>query len=61
MSLVCDECKLLNNIDCQLINHPSIGDLLSGDDDSALQFLTHLTVEEFDDVKSGFKISLVRN
>lgn len=39
-----------------LINHPQVSALLSEEDEECLQFLTKLDVEEFEDVKSGYKI-----
>jgi len=41
---------------CQ--NHPIMGELLTEEDKSAFKHLTELLVEEFDDIKSGFKIHL---
>lgn len=42
-----------------MTNHPSISQLLNEEDEQALLCLENLTVDEFEDVKSGFKISLV--
>lgn len=43
----------------QLINNTQFADLLSGDDETALQYLSNLTVEEYEDPNSGYKISFV--
>lgn len=40
------------------INHPQIGSLMTEDDEEILQHLTKLEVQEFDDIKSGYKITL---
>ena len=45
----------------QLVNHPGISELLNDEDEQALQYLEGLSVDEFEDVKSGFKISMVCN
>ena len=47
--------------DSQLSNHPAISEILNGDDEQALQYMDGLSVDEFEDVKSGFKINLVCN
>lgn len=39
------------------INHPQVSALLSEDDEEALQCLTEVEVEEFEDIKSGYKIN----
>lgn len=33
--------------------------LLNGDDEEALQFLTKVEVQEFEDIKSGYRINFV--
>lgn len=38
------------------VNHPQVSALLDEEDEEALQFLTKLEVEEFEDIKSGYKI-----
>ena len=43
----------------QLINNPQFSDLLTGEDETALQYLKNLTVEEYEDSNSGYKISFV--
>jgi len=40
------------------LNHEMLADLLDEEDQNAFKFLKELNVEDFDDVKSGFKISL---
>jgi hypothetical protein len=39
------------------INHPQISALLTEDDEDALQFLERVEVQEFDDIKTGYKIN----
>lgn len=39
------------------INHPRISSILQDQEEEALHYMTALTVEDFDDVKTGFKIS----
>jgi len=39
------------------VNHPQVSALLDEEDEEALQFLTKLEVQEFDDIKSGYKIN----
>lgn len=43
----------------QLINNQQFAQFLSGEDEVALQYLTSLTVEEYEDSKSGYKIAFV--
>jgi len=38
------------------INHPQLSIMIEEDEEDALQHLTKLEVEEFEDIKSGFKI-----
>jgi len=38
------------------INHPQVSSLLFEEDEEALQYMTGLEVQEFDDIKSGYKI-----
>jgi len=38
------------------INHPQISAIIEEDEEDALQFLTKLEVEEFEDIKSGYRI-----
>nr|KAG5710577.1 hypothetical protein BaRGS_013223 [Batillaria attramentaria] len=38
------------------VNHPQVSALLTEDDEEALQFLTKVEVQEFDDIKSGYRI-----
>jgi template-activating factor I len=39
------------------VNHPQLSTLLDDDDEEALQYLKKLEVQEFDDIKSGYKIN----
>jgi hypothetical protein len=39
------------------INHPQISALLTEEDEEALQFLEKVEVQEFDDIKTGYKIN----
>jgi len=39
------------------INHPQISALLTEDDEDALQFLDKVEVQEFEDIKTGYKIN----
>ena len=41
------------------VNHPQVSALLGEEDEEALQFLSKVVVQEFEDVKSGYKISFV--
>lgn len=43
----------------QFVNHPQVSALLTEDDEEALQFLTKVEVQEFDDIKSGYTINFV--
>merc|ERR1712055_714602 len=38
------------------INHPQISSIIEEDEEDALQYLDRLEVEEFEDIKSGYKI-----
>jgi len=38
------------------INHPQVSAILGEEDEDALQYLTAIAVEEFDDIKSGYKV-----
>jgi len=40
------------------INHPQISALIEEEEEDCLQYLTKLEVEEFEDIKSGYKINL---
>jgi template-activating factor I len=42
------------------VNHPQLSTLLDEDDEEALHFCRKLEVQEFDDIKSGYKINFVR-
>jgi len=39
------------------INHPQISGLIEEEDEDCLQYLSKLEVEEFEDIKSGYKIN----
>lgn len=39
------------------VNHPQVSALLNEEDEEALQYLTRVEVQEFEDIKSGYKIS----
>ncbi len=41
------------------MNNSQFVELLSGEDETALQYLKNLTVEEYEDPNSGYKISFV--
>ena len=43
----------------QFVNHPQVSALLTEDDEEALQFLSKVEVQEFDDIKSGYTINFV--
>ena len=44
----------------QLLNNPQFSEFLGEDDETVLQYLENLTVDECEDVKSaGYKISFV--
>jgi len=38
-------------------NHPQVSSIVTEKDEEALQFLTEMEVEEFEDIKSGYKVS----
>lgn len=39
------------------VNHPQISAILDEDEEECLQFLNTVNIEEFDDIKSGYKIT----
>lgn len=43
----------------QFINHPQLQVLIDEEDEEALQYMTFLEVEEFEDIKSGYRIKFV--
>lgn len=43
----------------QLFNHPGVSDLINEEDELVLQYLDTLSVDEYENVKSGFKILMV--
>lgn len=40
------------------INHPQISEIIEEDEEDCLQYMTRLEVEEFEDIKSGYRIKL---
>ena len=49
----------LSLITTQFVNHPQISALLDEEDEEALHYLSSLEVEEFEDIKSGYRIKFV--
>lgn len=45
----------------QFVNHPQVSALLNEDDEEALQYLIKVEVQEFEDIKSGYRINFVSN
>lgn len=43
----------------QFINHPQMQLYIDEEDEEALQYMTSLEVEEFEDIKSGYRIKFV--
>ena len=43
----------------QLLNHTQFSELLGEEDETVLQYLENIKVDEFEDVKSGYKVSMV--
>ena len=43
----------------QLLNHPQFSELLGEEDETVLQYVENIRVDEFEDVKSGYKVSMV--
>lgn len=41
------------------MNHPQVSALLNEEDEEALQYLSKVEVQEFEDIKSGYKINFV--
>ena len=41
------------------MNNPNLSEMINDDDEGALQYLSNLVVVEYEDVKSGYKISFV--
>ena len=39
------------------VNHPQISDILDEDEEDALHYMSKLEVEEFEDIKSGYRIN----
>jgi template-activating factor I len=42
----------------QFVNHPQISAILDEDEEECLHYLNKVEVEEFDDIKSGYRINL---
>lgn len=40
----------------QFVNHPQISAILDEDEEECLHYLSKLEVEEFEDIKSGYRI-----
>lgn len=40
----------------QFVNHPQISAILDEEEEESLHFLSKLEVEEFEDIKSGYRI-----
>ena len=43
----------------KFVNHPQVSALLNEDDEEALQYLNKVEVQEFEDIKSGYRINFV--
>ena len=43
-----------------MLNHPGIANIISQSDAELLQYLKNLCIEEHEDIKSGYKVLLVR-
>ena len=43
----------------KFVNHPQVSALLNEEDEEALQYLTKVEVQEFEDIKSGYRINFV--
>jgi template-activating factor I len=41
-----------------LLNHPQFSELFGEEDETVLQYLENIRVDEFEDVKSGYKVSM---
>lgn len=41
------------------VNHPQLCDLLTSNDEAVLKYLKKVEVQEFEDIKSGFRINFV--
>ncbi|KAH9491684.1 hypothetical protein Btru_031223 [Bulinus truncatus] len=49
--------KIANFWVTAFVNHPQVSALLNEDDEEALQYLTKVEVQEFEDIKSGYRIN----
>ncbi|KAF3420410.1 hypothetical protein E2986_00782 [Frieseomelitta varia] len=45
------------NIEKSFVNNKEIAEILEEDEEDALRFLNKLEVEEFEDIKSGYRIN----
>ena len=43
----------------QLLSHSQFSELLGEEDETVLQYLENIKVDEFEDVKSGYRVSMV--
>lgn len=43
------------------MNNPNLSEMINDDDEGAFQYLSNLVVVDYEDVKSGYKISFVRS
>lgn len=60
MTSICLFCTIAYPWLCvQLVNNTQFSELVNGEDETALQYLNNLTVEEYEDPNSGYKISFV--
>ena len=41
------------------MNNPNLSEMINDDDEGAFQYLSNLVVVEYEDVRSGYKISFV--
>lgn len=49
----------MTDVSVQLMNNPNLSEMINEEDESVFQYLSNLVVVEYEDVKSGFKISFV--
>lgn len=42
-----------------MLNHPGIANMITEDDAEILRYLKNMRIEEHDDIKSGYKVTLV--
>ena len=53
--------KIPNFGETKFVNHPQVSALLGEEDEEALHYLTRAEVTEFEDIKSGYRISSVQS